>query len=410
MLADNTRKLDSNGNKLDELLRGFASLNSRFEDIETRVSINSENIFDAGQRLNYLEQKALNSQMEINGLDATNVPYQVLKSEVIKFITDLGISVNPEHIVEVNKFFRTIGGNQQTIIIVTFMHEAIMRRVLMDKIKIDKQKGNCQVFFSDVLTRTNRQIFMAARQLKKQNQIFSAWTASGEIYIRTHEQSNKIKISSIEQLNEYNGNEQYSDESEYESIVYKRNPSHPQAHCSNQMTPPAISSTKPFMFTPKTAQDPRNKNQGTTSAQVFNYPATNKAQCLRPSILGNRINPPNNISANNSSKNVTANNLSSINSTANNLSSINTTANNLSFINNTANNSSSKTTAASNSETRQSYSQQKDPVNPSNTHQPQDSSLMLYDTPTLTASDGDHASNQMLLQFGGEDVTQDLSL
>lgn len=281
---DVNRKLDSNGDKLDEVLRAIHGFNNRVDSIEERVMINSENICDAGQRLNYLEQRLLNPQMEINGLDASDVPNHLLREEVIKFIIECGISINPEHVIESYKFNRTIKGQQSTIIIVTFMHEAIKRRVITEKIRNDKRNGNRQVFFSDVLTKTNRQILMQARQLKKSQRIFSAWTISGEVFIKTHENSEKFKVTSIEQLSSLNQSDDRginSDESEYEMITHTRPSSSNADAISNQATSHSTS----FNFN-KSAEVTNKKlsSQEQSSAQIFNY---RPSVLLRPSSIGN---------------------------------------------------------------------------------------------------------------------------
>lgn len=103
VVVDNNRKIESNGTKLDEILRGISNFNNRVDEIESRVNINTDNICNAGYRLNLLEQKSLNSQMEISGLDASKVSYADLKNEVTKFIIDLGISLGQEHIVDAYK-------------------------------------------------------------------------------------------------------------------------------------------------------------------------------------------------------------------------------------------------------------------------------------------------------------------
>lgn len=401
VVVDNNRKLDSNGMKLDEVLRGIATFNNRFEEIESRVNVNSDNISDAGLRLNYLEQKTLNCQMEISGIDATNVPSHALKNEVTKFIIDMGITVNSEHIVDAYKINRTIRGNQQTIIIVTFIHEAIKRSVIRNKIRIDKQNGNCHVYFSDVLTRTNRQILMEARQLKKRCQIFGAWTFSGEIFIKAHEQSKRIKISTLEQLYDYSGIAEQanndSDESEYESVVQTRKPTPLQAQISNHVVPPALfhGQAKPNSLAPKMTQDPKNNSMQGTYAQSLNYPA----------------NTPllNDLTANNSSKNNTANNLLNV-LTANNSLSTKNTANNSSSIINTANNLSSVNNTGKNSITQTPTGPPGQRAHSSNTYQPANSSLMLYDTPTVIAPVDDPMTDQMLVDLVGDNGAQDLDI
>lgn len=388
VVADNNRKLDANGTKLDALLRGFDNFKSRVDEVEARVNLNSNNIADAGQRLNLLEQKSLNNQMEISGIDASKVPYSALRVEVTKFITSLGITLNPEHVVDVSKFNRTMRGAPRTIVIVTFIHEAIKRRVITEKIKLDRANGNCQVYFSEVLTKINRQIFMEARHLKKQKIIFSVWTASGEVFIKTHEGSERTRILSVEQLSELKQQEEYnSDESTYESVIQNRHVNPRNSQIPNTMATPKNNDVQPFVFSPKLTYEPRKMNfQRETSVQAFNYSNSNAQGSLtQPSTSSSAL------AHTSSSDKITANNPTLL--TANNSSKI--TANNPSNI--TANNSSHIT--ANNPTPTNNVNQQAHPghINKS----PSMNSLMQCDTPLIPTQVTGNDGHDFLLDLTG---------
>lgn len=389
VVADNNKKLESNGSKLDALLQAFNNFNGRVDDVEARVNLNTENIADAGQRLNVLEQKSLNNQMEISGIDASNVQYSGLRIEVINFITSLGIDINPEHIVDVYKFNRSVRGSPRSIIIVTFIHETIKRRVITEKIKLDRANGNCQVYFSEVLTRTNRQILMAARQLRKQRLIFSTWTVSGEVFIKTHEGSEKIRIYNTEQLDDFKPQADYnSDESTYETVIQNRHSNPKTAHHQPPLATQKNTATYPLTFSPKISHEPRKKNfqRETSGIAQESLNGASTSSTTRPATQATPSSSPVKTTANTKLKNTTANN-NSTNLSANNPSI--STANNPSI--NTANNQSINT--ANNQTPAHSVNQQAQINNFSSSN-----SLMLYDTP-VTQTQGAELDDEDLLDF-----------
>lgn len=214
-----------NGRKLDYLLDGFKDFNQRFLNVETRVTANEGNLADVDRRINMLEQKSLNSRMEISGLNHPSFNPSTMKTGVFQYIVHLGIEISENQITDAFQVNRKYGNVTRSIIIVEFLHESIKKRIMREKIQHDKQQQIAPtIFFSDVLTKMNRHIFMEARQLKKQKLIHSAWTIGGEIYIRQSENQNKIKVFDLNHLrqccSEYNDEDSVC--SEYEAVMNQR--------------------------------------------------------------------------------------------------------------------------------------------------------------------------------------------
>jgi hypothetical protein len=204
-----------NGRKLDIILDQIASFQTNLSKLESRV----DDDFNKHElRINALEQKSLNAQMEITGLDSNDVPANKMRDAVIVFFNELNIKIDERDLYDVYKITRRSKDILLSVIIVKFSSEYVKRRIIKEKIESDKKIGTPSVYFSDVLTKYNRKVLMEARQLKKKGIIVNAWSMHGEIFISPHHDANKIKIMSLSHLHDLceNLNVDVSEESEYE--------------------------------------------------------------------------------------------------------------------------------------------------------------------------------------------------
>ena len=59
---------------------------------------------------------------------------------------------------------------------------------------------NSNIYINEHLTKKNSDIFYKARQLRKVNKLHSCWTINGSTFIKLTENSNKKRISHIDEL------------------------------------------------------------------------------------------------------------------------------------------------------------------------------------------------------------------
>jgi hypothetical protein len=94
---------------------------------------------------------------------------------------------------------RNVKGESIPILIIVFIHEAVKDRVMRQKIIADKGK-KVTIYFNNVLSSLNRQIYAEARKLVREKKIFRTWTVGGDVFIAREEGDYKQKITSVDHL------------------------------------------------------------------------------------------------------------------------------------------------------------------------------------------------------------------
>lgn len=106
------------------------------------------------------------------------------------------------------KCYRKKAADETSPIIVELKTEALKAVILQArkergpiKIKECQLKGkNNSIYINEQLTMTLNKLSYEARTLKKENKIKYAWTRDGNIYIRKTDTSNKIKVTTLQDL------------------------------------------------------------------------------------------------------------------------------------------------------------------------------------------------------------------
>jgi hypothetical protein len=194
--------VNENNRMLNYLIQNITTYDKRFVEVESDVAQNRTHLSSMHYRLNVLEQEKLNTKMEISGIDSADIPHQQLKASLLEFLNSSGIAVQETEIVNVYRSVRKTHAGSVDLIIANFNSIETKKRVIKDKIARDKKFGKPNVYFADVLTPTNRKLFMQARQLKKNGYITSAWTMGGNVFIAFEPEGRKIRVVNDDHLNE----------------------------------------------------------------------------------------------------------------------------------------------------------------------------------------------------------------
>lgn len=194
--------------KIDQIL---AHLDNRMDRMETLVqttvnhtntNINNlmTNDYNKELRLNDLEQARLNSKMEISGHkirdEAVKKNANFLRKYTLNFLNDFGHELSLIEISDVFYFEKQNRNEKIPIILVTFLDEGIKRRVMRAKL------NEPPIFFSHVLTKSNKTLLMAAKKHARMRRIHSAWTAEGAVLIKQSENGRRVRVIDLDHLNE----------------------------------------------------------------------------------------------------------------------------------------------------------------------------------------------------------------
>lgn len=188
-------QISNMSSRIDNVLDKLERNDVRMAAVEDKVDWHESNLASVGYRLNEIEQKQKNAQLEVTGL-VTQHEFNRHKAKdlFIKYLHRIKIPVSETEVVDAYVNQRNIRESQQNVLIVTFLHEAIKNRIMHEKIKHDKNNGNPSVFFGNILTRVNHQLLMKARHAVKDKSIMRAWSFNGNIFIlRSQEEQDQVE-------------------------------------------------------------------------------------------------------------------------------------------------------------------------------------------------------------------------
>lgn len=200
--------------KLDMVLNKIDNFVTKTEEHDARISAIENDNYGRDYKLNELEQKMLNNQMEITGLKIPNdltERRKQLKQYIFNFFSSINLSVDASEIISVKLFNRKMKQASQPIYVVEFLNEDIKYDVMKAK------KNTPPIYFSHVLTRHNRFLLTDAKKLVRQNLIQFAWSSNGNIFIKRKD-GKKERIFDFNQISDI-GMVRNDTDSEYEDSM-----------------------------------------------------------------------------------------------------------------------------------------------------------------------------------------------
>lgn len=200
--------------KIDQITSHIDSRMDRMENLvqmtlnHTNTNINNllTNDYKQDLRLNDLEQARLNPKMEISGHiihdEAVKRNPNTLRKYTLNMLNAQGHELTLMEISDVYYFERRNRNNKIPVLLVTFLDEGIKRRIMRAKLNPPP------IFFSNVLTKSNNILLMAAKKMSRAKRIHSAWTTEDAVFIKLTESGNKMRIIDLDHLNELCSSEQ----------------------------------------------------------------------------------------------------------------------------------------------------------------------------------------------------------
>lgn len=180
---------------VDDIKLSISGLNHKVASHDTKINLLED-------RINLQQQKLLNCEMEISGFTIQeNVevkPYELLVEILHKF----EITCERHEIIDVFIKWRQTENKKSALLIVTFAHERIKKRIMASKFKFQKTHKDKQstIFFNERLTGFNRSIISEAKKLKRANKLLKVWTNNGQVYVLKDLNSEPTVVKNIQQV------------------------------------------------------------------------------------------------------------------------------------------------------------------------------------------------------------------
>lgn len=203
--------------KLREMEKSLEFMSAQFEQIRNEnkeikqiMKENEKENKELKERINTLEtlmeqieKENIKNNIIINGIDIQGK--QENTTEVVNNILKK-LNIIPEGKIE--KCYRKNQQQEKSPIVVKLKNEETKIEILKTRKTIGeittkdcllKGKGS-QIYINEQLTNKINNIFFHTRELKKNKKIAFAWTRDGNIYAKKTETSQKVKIKSMEDL------------------------------------------------------------------------------------------------------------------------------------------------------------------------------------------------------------------
>lgn len=196
--ADLKSHMDS---ALAEMNRNVATIAAQVSELQKKDQEKTVQIGELTKRLQQLEQKALEKNIEINNVENMETEPEV----IVKRITDaLGVDMSAEHISKMYKIKR----KKKVVVEFASLNK---KKEFMGKLKghriqasvlREEENSDCggYIYINDELTPHNRQILWAAKTKAKENGWKFVWVRNGHIYARRNENSSFIIINNASEL------------------------------------------------------------------------------------------------------------------------------------------------------------------------------------------------------------------
>lgn len=195
--------------KLDEQLLTIQTLTSQVANLqEENVQLKAE-LKEVKLQVNDSEQYNRRSTLEIQGVPES--PGENVSAKVIAVAQSLGMNINPERIDACHRLGKKSSKERPRGIIVKFVYrcdqeefikQKKMRPMLnaADVFKDISVSANCAIYVNESLTPHNRNLFLEARNFKKDSNYKYVWVKAGKIFLKKSDDSERFLIRSMDDI------------------------------------------------------------------------------------------------------------------------------------------------------------------------------------------------------------------
>ena len=172
-----------------------------------------ERIAQMEDQLNTIKQDQLSNNILIGGITETNE--ENLQDILLQIANNVGVNLKEEEIEKCYRkksFNETDNNNDRSKmpkqIFIKFKNKYIKTKIMNAKkqkdlnTKILNHHHHRPIYINEDLTKNNQLIFKKARELKRGKKVEFAWVKNGRIYVKKHNELNKIYIPNINLLND----------------------------------------------------------------------------------------------------------------------------------------------------------------------------------------------------------------
>lgn len=197
-------QFDSFGQQLKELISSISQIKNENKRItEQNLKIKNE-LGSMTERINFLEQKALECNMQIVGVPESKD--EICSNLIKKINSKLNINITIKNVFRILSKF----SDKPRKISMTFV-SLKEKNIFMNKAKKEKltakdsdiSQNNSAVFFNDQMTTSNRTLFFKARMAVKKTGYKYVWFKNNKVFVKKDESTkaividNEISISKI---------------------------------------------------------------------------------------------------------------------------------------------------------------------------------------------------------------------
>ena len=193
--------LESNETKSSETIKKLQeenkSLRKRVEDLEVTVDDNELRFIDVEKSVLGVEQYSRRENFEIAGIP-TNVPQHELKDKVIQIANTICERTQPITASDIHACHRLKEENGQASVIVRMVNREDTVNILKSKKTLPEKSTTDlgyqnKLFINENLCAGTKDIYLIARQLKKDKHVSSCWTFNGVVHVKKRESDQKGK-------------------------------------------------------------------------------------------------------------------------------------------------------------------------------------------------------------------------
>lgn len=205
------RKLLKNSNDDSDLKSICLGIKDAVKDIQSslnsmiqKVAFLDDKICSLEDRLNAQEQRFLNCEIEISGLEIKKENHYDSHSLLVDTLSKFNIKIERHEVIDSYIKWKSINDVNTAFLIVTFSHEKIKKRVISSKIRFQRTHkevmSQSKTYFNERLTGFNRMLISEAKKYQKSNKILKVWSNNGRIYVLKNIKSEPVVIYNVQQL------------------------------------------------------------------------------------------------------------------------------------------------------------------------------------------------------------------
>lgn len=197
--------------RVGELTAEIANLKSSYNDMEKRVAVAESECTQLRSDVNALrsqvdecQNNAILTDILLSGVPTTT------NEDLGEVFTKIcrTVQVNPPSIRTAFRIRKSKNGSSPIIVKLNSPNDrSLLLRAIANFCKNNRRSlalsdiernGNGKVFVHECLTKRNREVLQHALQLKKQKRLTSVFSLRGDVYVRTRQHSDAVKISDKE--------------------------------------------------------------------------------------------------------------------------------------------------------------------------------------------------------------------